>query len=57
VIGRRVVVRVGDDRTAAPCLAPGQAQALERLRAGHLVYEVAVDVEQAGAIGLFADDM
>jgi hypothetical protein len=38
-------------------LAAGQAQALEGLRAGHLVHEVAVDVEQAGAVGFLADDV
>jgi hypothetical protein len=41
----------------APGLAAGQAQALEGLRAGHLVHEVAVDVEQAGAVGFLADDV
>jgi hypothetical protein len=30
--------------------APGRAQPLEGLRAGHLVDEVAVDIEQAGAV-------
>ena len=31
-------------------LAAGQAQALEGLRAGHLVHQMAVDVEEAGAV-------
>jgi hypothetical protein len=36
-------------------LAAGHAQALEGLRARHLVHEVAVDVEQAGAVVLAVD--
>jgi hypothetical protein len=57
VVGRRVVVGVGDHALLAPRLAAGQAQALEGLRAGHLVHEVAVDVEQARAVGFLADDV
>jgi hypothetical protein len=57
VVGRRVVVGVGDHALLAPGLAAGQAQALEGLRAGHLVHEVAVDVEQARAVGFLADDV
>ncbi len=38
-------------------LAAGQAQALEGLRAGDLVDQVAVDVEQAGAVVRGVDDM
>jgi hypothetical protein len=37
--------------------AAGHAQALEGLRAGDLVDEVAVDVEQAGAVVLPVDDV
>ena len=38
-------------------LAAGQPQALERLRAGHLVDEVPVDVEEAGAVRRSLDDV
>ena len=38
-------------------LPPRHAQALEGLRARHLVDEVAVDVEEAGAVGLTVDDV
>ena len=38
-------------------LAAAQAQAFEGLRAGHFVDEVAVDVEQAGAVVLAVDDV
>ena len=38
-------------------LAAGQAQALEGLRARHLMDEVAVDIEQAGAVVLAVDDV
>ena len=43
---------VGDrDGQVRPAqLAAGHAQTLERLRAGHLVHQVAVDVEDAGAV-------
>src|SRR5690606_36019670 len=37
--------------------AAAHAQPLERLRARHLVHEVAVDVEEAGAVGLPVDDV
>ena len=38
-------------------LRPRAAQALERLRARHLVDEVAVDVDERGAVGLLRDDV
>jgi hypothetical protein len=57
-VGRRHVVvadrEVGGD---APDLAPGLLDAVEGLRAGHLVDEVAVDVEQRRAVVLGADDV
>ena len=34
-----------------------KAQALESLRARHLVHEMAVDVEEAGAVGQLLDQM
>ena len=43
--------------SGARTLRPASAQALEGLRAGHLVDEVAVDVEEAGAVGLLVDQM
>jgi hypothetical protein len=49
--GRRdVVVGDGERGIRAAHLAAGHAQALEGLRAGHLVDEVAVDIEDAGAV-------
>jgi hypothetical protein len=37
--------------------APGDAKPLERLRAGHLMDEVAIDIDQAGAVIAPRDDM
>lgn len=48
--GRHVVVGRGDVGVDAPRLAPGQAQAFERLRRGHFVQDVAVDVDQRRTI-------
>ena len=38
-------------------LRPACSQALEGLRAGHLVHQVAVDVEHRGAVVLGVDDV
>ena len=46
-VGRDVVVGHRDGLLGRAHLAAGHAQALEGLRAGHLVDEVAVDVEEA----------
>ena len=55
-IGRRhVVVDDGQRLLRRAHLAARHAQAFERLRAGHLVDEVAVDVEQARAVVLALD--
>ena len=43
--------------SGARTLRPRQAQALERLRARHLMDEMPVDVEQAGAVRLLVDHM
>ena len=57
-IGRRhVVVADREVRRQAPDLAAGELEALERLRARHLVDQVAVDVEQRRAVVLAADDV
>ena len=51
-VGGRDVVILGGDRQLGAANAPtGQAQPLERLRAGHLVDEVQVDVEQIRLAG------
>jgi len=55
--GGHVVVRHGDGLVGRMNLAAGHAQPLEGLRAGHLVHQVPVDVEGAGAILLAADHM
>ena len=54
---RRVVVGHGDGGVGPPHRTAGQAQALEGLRAGHLVHEVTVDVDHAGAVVLAMDDV
>jgi len=46
--------QVGAD---APGLAAGQLQAFERLRAGDFMQQVAVDVQQTGAVGFLVDDV
>ena len=57
-VGRRhVVVDDGERLLGRADLAAGHAQAFEGLRARHLVDEMAVDVEQAGAVGLPVDDV
>ena len=55
--GRRVVVGRGHHRADAPQLAAGFAQPFEGLRAGDLVHQVAVDVEDRGAVFLGVDDV
>ena len=57
-VGRRhVVVLGGDGELGTPHAATGEPQAVERLRAGHLVDEVQVDVEQVGFAGRRAHDV
>ena len=48
---RHVVIGYREDRSAAPQLAPGQLQALKSLRAGHFMHQMAVDINQRGAVG------
>jgi hypothetical protein len=57
VVGGRVVVGSGNDRADAPRLAPGQLQPLEGLRAGDFVHQVAIDIDQCRAVGLFMNDV
>ena len=52
-----VVVDDGERLLRAADLAARHAQALEGLRARHLMDEVAVDIEQAGAVILPVDDV
>jgi len=44
------MVCYGDRRIRAPNRAAGEAQALERLWTGDFMHEVAVDIENAGAV-------
>ncbi len=44
--GRHVVVGGGNDRVDPPRLAPGQLETFERLRRGHFVDDVTVDIDQ-----------
>ena len=54
---RRVVVRCGDDGTVAPDRAASLTQTLKGLRAGNLVHQVAVYVEDGCAIFLGVDNV
>ena len=53
--GRHVVIDHGERFFRRAHLAAGHAQAFERLRARHLVHEMAVDIEQTGAVRLLID--
>ena len=55
--GRHVVVRHCDVRSLAPQRASHRAQAVERLGAGDLVQEMAVDVDEVGAAGFGTHDV
>ena len=55
--GRDVVVDDGECLSRRADFSPGQPQSFECLRAGHLVHEMTVDIEDAGAIGLAVDDV
>src|SRR5262249_15447521 len=55
VRGRHVVVRYRQVRTDAPYRTLRQLQSLESLRAGHFMQQVAIDVEQRGAVFLDVD--
>jgi len=48
--GRQIVVWHREGQVGAADRAPGHAQRLEGLRAGHLVNQVAVDIQDAGAV-------
>src|SRR5205807_4700838 len=51
VLGRDVVVDRGDRQRGPADLPAGEAKALERLRARHLMDQVAVDVKEGGVLG------
>jgi hypothetical protein len=53
--GRHVVVDHGERLSPGAHLAAGHAQAFKGLRAGDFVHQVAVDVEQAGAVFLLRE--
>ena len=55
--GRHVVVRHGDGLFRRAHLAARHAQAFERLRAGHFMHQMAVDIQKAGAVVGLVDDM
>ena len=55
--GGDVVVDHGQRLFRRANLAPGGAQPLERLRRGHLVNQMAIDIEQAGAVIGLVDQM
>ena len=49
---RHVVVFGGDRQVRSPHAAAREPQSVERLRAGHLVHEVQIDVDQVGFPGV-----
>ena len=49
---RHVVVLGGDGQVRSPNTAAGEPKPVERLRAGHLVDEVQIDVDQIGFAGV-----
>ncbi len=55
--GRDVMVGGRQVGRGAPQRTTGQTQPLKRLRRGHLVHQVPVDVQQRRTVGLFADHM
>ena len=55
--GRQIVIGHGQRQIRPPHLAPGGAEPLERLWARHFMDEVAIDVDQAGAIVAPFDDV
>ena len=55
--GRHVVVDHGQSFIRRVHLAAGRAQALEGLRARHLVHQMAVDIDQAGSVRRFVHQM
>ena len=57
VLGGHVVVFGGDGELGAPHRAAAEAQPVERLRAGDLVHEVEVDVQQIWLAGRGVYDM
>ena len=55
--GGGVVVGSRDDRAGSPNLAFGHTYALESLRAGHFMHQMAVDVQNGGAVFFGVDDV
>ena len=55
--GRHIVVDDAERLVGRAHLAAGQAQAFECLRARHLVHEMAVDVDETGAVRLLIHQM
>ena len=55
--GRQVVIGHRQRQVGAAHRAAARAQSRERLRAGDFMDEVAVDEDQAGAVGALFDDM
>ncbi len=57
IVRRHIVIDHRERLLRCVHLAAGRAQALEGLRARHLVHQMAVDVEQAGAVVLLIHQM
>jgi hypothetical protein len=53
--GRDVVIDHGKGLARLAHLAAGHAQTLKRLRAGHFMHQVAVNIEQTGSVRLHVD--
>ena len=55
--GRHVVIDHAQRLVRRVHLAAGEPQAFERLRARHFVHEMPVDIDEAGAVRLFVDEV
>ena len=55
--GRQVVIGHRQRQIGAPHFAPGQPQGLERLRAGHFVHQMTIDINQTRAVIAAFNDM
>ena len=57
VVGRRIVVGRGHNRTHPPRLAPCQLEPLKGLRTGDFVHQMTIDIDQRRAVRVLANHM
>ncbi len=55
--GGQIMIRHGQRQVRPPHRSPSQAKPLKRLWRRHLMHEVAINIDQAGAIRAALDDM